>query len=550
MHPDRLRAPLFWFALPFAGGLAAREQFGPIEAAWQFVLASLILGVGAAFAARSRSLGGKAGWGLLVGAGCGCAGWAYSVIRTPPPAGGGIATDREAVLCVRVIQAFSSRPGAKTWQGIGVIEAAPSYFPPLRGQRVYYSLFRRESRLEPRRGGVYEVRGVASSLRTADAAAGFDAYLAGAGVAVKLQRGAVEREIRRPALLQRAAARSADYFADLLQRGLERRPDLAAVYKAMLLGKKASLDPRHEQAFMQTGTFHIFSVSGLHVGVIASAIQSVLLLLRVTRPARVVAGLVALWFYVEVAGANPPAVRAFLMVAFFLTRGLFGLPGNSLAALAAAGTATLLVDPRQLFSAGFQLSYLVVASLVLMGMPLADRWQKAWRPFAMLPEFNWGWWRKGVVWVGRAVIGSLAMTCAALLGSTPATILFFGLFTPAGLVANLLVIPLSSLAIVSGFLSILSGLVHAGPWSVLFNRAAGILIIALGWIAERGAELPLASFPAEFRAGWMAPLALAVPPALMMLGAGLRWRRSAGGFWLPTAGVAVLLACCIRLGRG
>ena len=92
---------------------------------------------------------------------------------------------------------------------------------------------------------------------------------------------------------------------------------------------------------MRSGTFHIFSISGLHVGVIATALHALFQILRVPRRAAVFVTVAVLWLYVQVTGAGTPALRAFLMIAFFLSARIFRLPGNSLAALTASALFTL-----------------------------------------------------------------------------------------------------------------------------------------------------------------------------------------------------------------
>ena len=181
-----------------------------------------------------------------------------------------------------------------------------------------------------------------------------------------------------------------------------------SLYLGMLLGEKAVLSTEQQNAFMRSGTFHIFSISGLHVGVIALALQSLLRLVRVPRRPAVALSLLVLWLYVQITGAGTPAGRAFLMIAFLLAAQVFRLPGNGLAALSAAALVTLLSDPLQLFSTGFQMSYSVVVALVVMGVPLAEKWLAAWQPFSLLPKPNWRRYHHALSWCGRWLLGAAA----------------------------------------------------------------------------------------------------------------------------------------------
>lgn len=545
MTLDAPRAPLLWVVLPFAAGIAATRWGGPVPG---LALAAAILAAGAAWAGAGESRVRVVAWAVLLAGASALAGYVRAHAATPRLSGWEQRPVREAEVHLRVTRLFASRSDSRTRSGLGTVVAAPAHAPELAGCLVYFSTTGRGDRVAPARHGVYVVRGVLSLPPPAAEPGGFAAYLADLGVAARLQRGQVRAEVAPPGPVDRWAARTARHGATLLRHGLERHPELSGLLVAMLLGEKAALTAAQEEAFLRSGTYHVFSVSGLHVGVIAGALQALLLLLRFPRAARVVLGLLLLAFYVRVVGGHPPAVRAFIMVAFLLARGLGRLPGHPLAALAAAALTTLLLDPRQLFGAGFQLSYLVVGAIVLMGMPLAAAWQDRWRPWAGLPEADWGTARHLLRAAGRWLLGTLAITTAALLGSTPATIVTFGLFTPGALVANLVIVPLASLALIAGFLAFLAGLSGLPGLTLLFNHAAALLILVMEELVRLGTSLPLAYFPAALRAPGLAGPAMLVPLGLMLLGAARRWRGRGGSFWLPGAGLAAVLLACVRLG--
>ncbi len=535
-----LRAPLLWLLLPFGAGIgSANAPWVPSPA-----VVALLAALGALVAAwasgceSGRTRVAWAGGLAIAGAALGAA-WMRGRSPVPfewtrPP--------REVHVVLRVEQAFPPAPQRKTVNGIArILEADEPSAAPLVGQRVYFSAIRRIS-VSPATSGEYRFAGVVEAAPPADDdGRGFSAYLATLGVRVQITRGHLERETHPLTRFRRFCDVAQDRLGAILRRGLERHPDVVSLYLAMLLGEKAVLSAEQQNAFMRSGVFHIFSISGLHVGVIALAIQSALQLLRVPRRAAVVVGLVVLWLYVEITGGSAPAVRSFLMVAFLLGSRVFRLPGNPLAALAAAAFATLLLDPRQLFSTGFQMSYSVVTALIVMGLPLAERWQAAWQPWRDLPEVSWKPWQHWIKNRGREILGGLAITWAATLASTPSSIGYFGLLSPGALIANLIIIPLSSLAIISGFLAIVCGLAHAGALVLVFNHAAALLILAMDWLVRRGTGLPGIYFNAEFDAPWMAPAALVFVLGTMFVGASLRWRKGAGGYWLPVAAVMLVI---------
>ncbi len=454
---------------------------------------------------------------------------------------------RESTLTVRVTETFGVTARARSLAGLGVVIAASSPESGLIGQRIYFSAVRRIS-VSPRISGQYEIQGVLEPLPRDEAGAGFNDYLANLGIRQRLTRARIVRELAPPTKIRTLTANLREHLEGILRHGLETHPQTTSLYLAMLLGEKAALSAEQENAFMRSGTFHVFSVSGLHVGVIALALHMLLSGLRVPRRPEAVLTLAVLWLYVQVTGAGTPSLRAYVMIAFLLSSRALRLPGNAFAALTAAALCTLLVDPLQLFSTGFQMSYSVVAALILFGAPLADRWLEHWQPFTLVPRPEWRWWHHAINWTGRKVIGATAGCWAAFLASTASGIGFFGLFSLGSFVANLVILPLSSLALIAGFLSLLTGLPGLLSLSALFNSAAALIIITADWLLRHGTTLPGVYFPAQFRTEWLAPASLALMTAVLLAGASGSWARRYGGFWPPVVTLVLLLIFGVKFG--
>lgn len=540
-----VRAPLLWLLLPLMTGLAAAKVWpAPAGGLWPVILGAGFAAAGAlAWAWRNRN---HLAMTALMAAGA-LAGFALLHLRYPQLHRWESRPAREVALTIRVTALFGTTPAARSQGGLGVVSAAGGEEPDLAGQRIYFSVIPRVS-VSAQISGEYLLQGVLEPLPHDPGGAGFNDYLANLGVRHRLARGRIVRVVSPPTAwsLQTAALRG--QLGHILGRGLERHPETASLYRAMLLGEKVSLSPDQQTAFMRSGTYHVFSVSGLHVGVIALVLQLALAALRVPRRSGAVASLAVLWLYVQVTGGGTPSLRAFVMVAFLLAMRAFRLPGNALAALTAAALATLLADPLQLFNTGFQMSYAVVAALILMGAPLAERWQAHWHPFVLRPRPEWQWWHGFIDWAGRKVITAVAGCWVAFLASAPSGIGFFGVLAPGSLPANLLVLPLSSLAIVAGFLALLTGLVGLLPLSALFNSAAALILLATDGLVSHGTALPGMFFPAAFRAGWLAPAGMVLMTAVMLAGAAGRWQRRWGGYWPPVVTLVLLLFFGVKFG--
>jgi len=545
---SHLRAPLLWLLVPFMAGLTAARLWPPPGfGLMPLALAATVAGLGAGWCALRPGRGAAILWALSLGVSAGLGGFVLLHIRQPTLHQLDSRPPREVTVTVRIRQTFPPAPTARSLAGLAKITATGEHDRELIGRPVYYSAIRKISVL-PQRSGSYVIRGVIEPLPQTAADAGFNDYLANLGIHQRITRAHLISEAAPPGRFQAFCARTQDRLEVILRHGLADRPQTASLYLAMLLGEKAVLSAEQENAFMRSGTFHIFSISGLHVGVIALALYATGSVLRIPRPVAAAGGLVILWLYVQITGASSPAVRSFLMIAFLAAYQNLRLPGNPLAALVAAAFATLLLDPLQLFSTGFQMSYTVVIALVAMARPLGERWLAAWRPFALLPRVSWRWYHREIERGGRWVLGTLAACWVAFLASTPSGIGYFGLFSPGSLLANLIIIPLSGVAIWAGFVSLVAGLAGLLPLSALSNLVAALTIVVMDWLLRHGTGVPGMWFNAQYRAGWLAPVSLVLLTAVFLAGAAGRWAPRYGGYWPPVVAVALLVILGVKFG--
>lgn len=545
---SHLRAPLLWLLVPLIGGLVgARLWPAPAFGLMPLVLAAVATGTGAIFAAiRPGRLAGIL-WAAGVATSAGLGGFVMLHARHPMPPVEASRPPRETTITIAVKQPFATAPSARQFSGVAEVTATGAEDEELAGRLVYYSAIRRIS-VSPLRTGRYVIRGVLEPLQRGPGVDGFTDYLANLGVTHRLIRAHLIREVAPPTPFAVLCNRTQDRLENILRQGLADRPQAASLYLGMLLGEKAVLSADQQNAYMRSGTFHVFSISGLHVGVIATALIFLRKRLHVSQTWSVGPELLVLWVYVQVTGASSPAMRAYIMVAAFRISRAFRLPGNQLAALAVAAVATLLLDPLQLFSTGFQMSYTVVIALVTMGRPLSDKWMAAWKPFALLPRVNWRRHHRLIDWGGRHALGTLAGCWTAFLASTPSGIGYFQLFSPGSLPANLVVIPMSTGVIYAGFVSLLAGLVGLTPVSAACNLVAAQLMDVMDWVLQRGTALPATWFTTSYRADWLAPASLGLMTTLFLAGSAVRWSPRYGGFWPPAILLALLMTFGVKFG--
>jgi len=540
------RAPLLWLLLPFMAGLTAGKLADPP--------APLLLGA-AAFASSTAlffcwrdDLVARWFWPLALSGAVALGGAAYFHLRLDRPPEWNDLPPREARLTLEVTQVFSSVTGRNRVSGLAVVSKAAAPLHGLLQQRLYFSLTLPPRTDPPLRSARIAAVGVVELLPQQSAEGGFAAYLADTGVNFRYSRGRILGEVAPPSRYQRFCHLAGLRFERILDAGLSEQPALAAIYRAMMMGQKQEMSDEQRSLFLHSGTMHLFAISGLNITAIALSVQVLLLLLRVPRLAATATGLAALWLYVDITGASSSAVRAFIMCALML--GSFSLrrPANPLATLTASAVLVLLLDPMQLFGASFQMSYGIVAVLLLLGAPLAKALLARWPLFSALPESTWRWQHRWTDEGWRWLLGAIGIGLASALVSTISGIQFFGLFTPGSLVVNLVVIPISTFVVGAGFVSLLCGFAGLTAGSVLFNHAAILLLWFMDRLLRSAMAVPGVYHAARFRAAWMGPASLAVLLTACLAGYAWHWRRGRGGFWAPFALMACLLALGVKFG--
>jgi competence protein ComEC len=540
------RAPLLWLLLPFMAGLAAGDLMD--LPALPLLVGALVPALAALLLAWRGGAGARWWWPPALGMTVALTGAAYFHWRLVRPAEWKDLPPREARLTIRVRQLFAPVAGRQRVTGLAVIIDAGPQPRQLAGQCIYFSLNLPQNANPPLRSSEILGVGVIELLPRHPAGEGFAGYLASAGINFKFTRGRVLAEVTPPSRYQRFCHAAEQRFHAILGAGLADRPALAAILRAMMLGQKQEMSEEQQELFMHSGTMHLFAISGLNITVIALSAQILLALLRVPRLAGAAISLAALWLYVDITGASPSAVRAFVMSGLFIAAFALRRPGGPLATLATSALLILLFEPMQLFGASFQMSYGIVAVLLLLGAPLTEALLSRWPLFAALPEATWRWYHRLADKVWRGFLGMIGIGLAASLVSTVSTIQFFQLFTPASLAVNLALIPLSTLVIGAGFLSLLCGLTGFLAGSVLFNHAGLLLIWLMDFLLRAAMAVPGVYQTARFRAPWLGPAILAAVLATCLAGSAWRWRRDRGGFWPPFALGALLLILGAKFG--
>jgi competence protein ComEC len=338
-----------------------------------------------------------------------------------------------------------------------------------------------------------------------------------------------------------------------------------AMMQAILVGESSGVQKMWTENFRRTGTYHALVISGLHVTVLAGFFLFLLRLGCVPEGPALAVTALAGWLYALVCGWQAPVVRAAAGFALFVAARCFYRRGRLLNLLAAVAIAFVLIDPEQMFEASFQLSFLAVAAIGVLAVPvlerttvplaaglrgLADRDRDSHlEPRAahlrvelrLLAETVALWTRLPERWVLlgmgaalRAVFFAwelILVSAMVQVGLALPLAAYFHRLSLTGLTANVVIVPLLSLVVPVGFVAVFTG------WGLPAAVAGGLLEAA-----QR-----VADWHAAWEPQWRIPapplwLAVAFTAALATLGLMMRARR---GRWAAGALAAALLALIV-----
>ncbi len=254
-------------------------------------------------------------------------------------------------------------------------------------------------------------------------------------------------------------------------------PLASSITSAMVLGDKNIILPGVYDSMIKIGAIHIMVVSGFHVGVIAFISGLAFKAFRINRRLKLLGIVFCMVIYCLLTGSAIPVVRATIM-GIFLSIGVFFEREQSIEkALSLSALIILATAPKSLFSISFQLSFVSVISIVY----LYPRIRRLFKVEGIKIIFL------------RKIIESLFISFSAWLGTAGLIAYYFKLITLVATLANIFIIPVASLVIISGLILVIFAFVSpslSGAFAA-FNELIVFLLVKLSAFFS---YLPLAYF--------------------------------------------------------
>jgi len=210
----------------------------------------------------------------------------------------------------------------------------------------------------------------------------------------------------------------------------------AALASTLILGYRAELSKDIIEAYSKTGTMHVLSVSGMHVGIIFLVLTVLLKPMDKSNSLKIVRILfilITVWFYSMISGFSSPVCRAAIMISFIVIGKAFNRNQNSYNLIAISAFFLLLYYPFYLFDVGFQLSYLAVLGLIYFQPKI---YQSLFFK-NKLADYVWSY---------------SALSIAAQLATFPLSLYYFHQFPLYFLLSNLLIVLPVTIIMYSGIL--------------------------------------------------------------------------------------------------
>ncbi|MEO5673499.1 MAG: ComEC/Rec2 family competence protein, partial [Chitinophagales bacterium] len=233
-----------------------------------------------------------------------------------------------------------------------------------------------------------------------------------------------------------------------------------SVMEALVVGYRDDMSSGIQQAYASTGVIHVLAVSGLHVGILFGLLDFALRFLNKRKRTRNIKSIFivsVIWLFALVSGLSGSVIRAAMMFTFLTLGKNANRYVNTFNILAASAFVILLWNPMFIMDIGFQLSYAAVIGIGIL-----------------FPYINY--WVRRETRAGDFVWRTTAISLAAQIGTLPLTIFYFHQFPVFFLLANLIIIPLSSIILIGGLLLAIV------QWLVPFAVPLGFLLEKLEWL--------------------------------------------------------------------
>lgn len=257
-----------------------------------------------------------------------------------------------------------------------------------------------------------------------------------------------------------------------------------AVARALLRGDTDEMGEAID-FYRLSGIAHVFAVSGMHVGLVFAAFTMIFKPIRIRKIYKSLAISCLLFVYAYLCGMTASSVRAAVMCSVAALVGSVGEKKDRVNAIAFAFVVVLVLNPFDLFRAGFVLSFAVSFAIIVFSRQISDK-------LSFMPTF---------------LRDSLSVMISASSVSVPLCVIYFGAFPLASFISNLIVVPLVSVSFYTLWLGLAISAILPINRLIAFFVPGNFLHLSTG-LCKVFANFPLSisGFPTIFAVVYFAAL--------------------------------------------
>ncbi len=282
---------------------------------------------------------------------------------------------------------------------------------------------------------------------------------------------------------------------ELIDRSVS--PAASGLLKGLLFGERAYLSEEVEASFRDAGVMHVLAVSGLNLGILLALFWGTLRSFRFS-VSQIYVSLIPLVFaYLLLVGFEVSLVRASLMFAFVTVGWVMAERSwilkdwiDPLQGLCAAALVICIWTPQALFDVSFQLSFAATAGIIMaveLALPLiqeqGERLRVRWNVASSLPK-------RVSFRLAELTVAFVLVSLAAQLAVAPILAYQFHRIYLGALLANLVVVPLATIALWLGVLVLIAATIFLDPVAVALGSIESAILISLMELARFFAQLP------------------------------------------------------------
>lgn len=206
-----------------------------------------------------------------------------------------------------------------------------------------------------------------------------------------------------------------------------------SLLKGMLVGERRGVPENIQEDFRKAGVIHIIAISGQNLTLVGFATYLLLSVFGLSKKINAIVVIPVIVLYSIMTGMDPPVVRALIMGLLVLFAVILELRVSLLNIIGASMTIFLLLNPLMLFDVGFQLSFAATLGIAVLYTPIT-------RLMGFIPHF---------------IREILSATISAQVGVMPLLAYHFYSISVVSFIANLIIVPLSSIVMVVGFIALI-----------------------------------------------------------------------------------------------